>query len=80
MHLDFSHVPDSLGWRSLKATMSIEGATTGRVWRRDSGVGVWGVTVSPDGLGDITVTINGTTNCSDQHAVCDANRSHASRR
>ena len=74
MHLDFSHVPDSLGWRSLKATMSIEGATTGRVWRRDSGVGrLWGVTVSPDGIGDITVTINGTTNCSDQHAVCDAN-------
>ncbi len=74
MHLDFSHVPDSLGWRSLKATMSFEGATTGRVWRRDSGVGrLWGVTVVPDGIGDITVTINGTTNCSDQHAVCDAN-------
>ena len=74
MHLDFSHVPDGLGWRSLKATVSIEGATTGRVWRRDSGVGrLWGVTVSPDGIGDITVTINGTTNCSDQHAVCDAN-------
>ena len=74
MHLDFSHVPDGLGWRSLKATMTIEGATTGRVWRRDSGVGrLWGVTVSPDGVGDITVTINGTTDCSDQHAVCDAN-------
>ena len=74
MHLDFSHVPDALGWRSLKATLSIEGATTGRVWRRDSGVGrLWGVTVSPDGIGDITITINGTTNCSDQHAVCDAN-------
>ena len=74
MHLDFSHVPDGLGWRSLKATMSIEGATTGRVWRRDSGVGrLWGVTVVPDGIGDITVTINGTTDCSDQHAVCDAN-------
>ena len=73
MHLDFSHVPDSLGWRSLKATMSFEGATTGRVWRRDGGDRLWGVTVVPDGIGDITITINGTTDCSDQHAVCDAN-------
>ena len=74
MLLDFSHAPIGLGWRSVKeGVLSVQGASIGRLWRRDSQTDqFWGVTLTPEGYGDITVTINGTTNCSDQHAVCDA--------
>ena len=74
MLLDFSHAPVGLGWRSvMEGVLSVQGASIGRLWRRDSQTDqFWGVMLTPDGYGDITVTINGTTNCSDQHAVCDA--------
>ena len=75
MHLDFSHAPDGLGWRSVKeGVLSVQGASIGRLWRRGSQTDqFWGVMLTPDGYGDITITINGTTSCSDEHAVCDAN-------
>ena len=71
---DFSHEPEGLGIRSVVVeVLSVRGASIDRVWRREPGRNrLWAVRLSPDGYGDVTVTINGTANCADEHAVCDA--------
>ena len=65
-----------MGYKTFKyEALSVQGASIGRVWRRVSGSHqFWGAKVTPDGYGDINITINGTTNCSDEHAVCDSQR------
>ncbi len=73
-HVDFSHQPEDMGYKTFKyEALSVQGASVGRVWRRVSGSHqFWAAKVTPDGYGDINITINGTTNCSDEHAVCDS--------
>ena len=51
-HLDFSHQPEDLGWRTFKdEALSVQGASIGRVWRRVSGTHqFWGAILTPGWL------------------------------
>ena len=72
-HLDFSRNPQGLSYRSIEGgVMSVDGGAISRVWRRTQGGDnrEWGVEVTPSGDGAVTLTVNGTTDCAAQHAVC----------
>ena len=74
LHMDFSHEPVGFSYRSITGgVVNVQGGTITRVWRRVRGRNQqWGVQVTPSGSGDVTVSVNGTGQCSEDHAVCDA--------
>ena len=75
LHLDFSRAPVSnFSYRAIEGgVLNVEGGGIRRVWRRVRGQNdKWGVQVTPSGTYDVTVSVNGTTDCAAQHAVCTA--------
>ena len=74
LHLKFSHEPVNFSYRSIEdGVVNVEGGTITRVWRWVKGRNrQWGVQVTPLGNGDVTASVNGTGECSEDHAVCDA--------
>ena len=75
LHLEFSHEPAAgFSYRTVEgALLDIEGGRIARVWRRERGKNRrWGITLTPDGDGAVTVAARATTDCAAQHAVCDA--------
>ena len=74
---DLSHMPVGVGWAiaadGVNGVLNVLGARYHRVGRVESGNNQsWNSRLTPHGYGDITITVNGTTNCSDENAVCDA--------
>ncbi|MCY4376480.1 MAG: hypothetical protein OXC31_22205, partial [Spirochaetaceae bacterium] len=74
LHLDFSRAPVSFSDGAIAGgVVRIEGGQIGRVWRRVQGQDdQWGMEVTPSGTDDVTVSVNGITDCAAQHAVCAA--------
>ena len=75
LHLDFSRKPvDEFSYRAIAGgVVNVEGGQISRVWRRERGENdQWGVEVTPSGTDGVTVSVNGTTDCAAQHAVCAA--------
>ena len=74
LHLDFSRAPANFSYRAIAGgVVSVQGGRISRVWRRVRGQDdQWGVQVTPSGTDDVTVSVNGTTDCAAQHAVCTA--------
>ena len=74
LHLKFSHEPVDFSYRSIAGgVVNVQGGTITRVWRWVEGRNSeWGVQVTPSGNGDVTASVNGTGQCSEDHAVCDA--------
>ena len=75
LQLEFSHEPAAgFSYRTVEgALFDIEGGRVARVWRRESGKNrLWGITITPDGNGAVTVAARETTDCTADHAVCDA--------
>lgn len=73
VHLDFSRNPQGLSYRAIEGgVVSVEGGAIARVWRRTRGGDnrEWGIEVNPSGDGAVTLTVNATTDCAAQHAVC----------
>ena len=74
---DLSHMPVGVGWAiaadGVNGVLNVQGARYHRVGRVESGNNQsWNSRLTPHGYGDITITVNDTTNCSDENAVCDA--------
>ena len=74
---DLSHVPVGVGWAiaadGVNGVLNVQGARYHGVRRVESGKNQsWHSRLTPHGYGDITITVNGTTNCSGENAVCDA--------
>ena len=74
LHLKFSHEPVDFSYRSIAGgVVNVQGGTITRVWRWAKGRSrQWGVQVTPLGNSDVTASVNGTGQCSEDHAVCDA--------
>ena len=75
VHLDFSRNPKSgFSYDAIEGgVVSVEGGAIDRVWRRERGDSRrWGIEVNPSGDGAVTLTVNSTTDCAAQHAVCAA--------
>ena len=74
LHLDFSRAPANFSYRAIAGgVVSVQGGRISRVWRRVRGQDdQWGVQVTPSGTDGVTVSVNGTTDCAAQHAVCTA--------
>ena len=74
LQLAFSAKPTGFSYRGIAAgVVNVEGGTISRVWRRQRGDSrYWGVEVTPSGTGDVTVSVNATTDCAAQHAACTA--------
>ena len=74
LHLKFSHEPVDFSYRSIAGgVVNVQGGTITRVWRWAKGRSrQWGVQVTPSGNSDVTASVNGTGQCSEDHAVCDA--------
>ena len=75
LHLDFSHEPVAgFSHRSIAGgVVSVRGGGITRVWRWVHGRNRhWGVQVTPSGTGVVTASVNGTGQCGEAHAVCDA--------
>ena len=74
LHLDFSRAPVDFSYRAIAGgVVSVAGGQISRVWRRVKGQDdQWGVEVTPSGTDDVTVSVNGTTDCAAQHAACAA--------
>ena len=74
LHLKFSHEPVDFSYRSIAGgVVNVQGGTITRVWRRVEGRNrQWVVQVTPSGNGDVTASVNGTGQCREDHAVCDA--------
>ena len=73
LHLDFDRDPvDEFSYRAITGgVVSVQGGQISRVWRRVRGENdQWGVEVTPSGTDGVTVSVNGTTDCAAQHAVC----------
>ena len=74
LHLDFSRAPVNFSYRAIMGgVVSVQGGGISRVWRRTKGQNdQWGVEVTPSGTDGVTVSVNETTDCAAQHAVCAA--------
>ena len=75
LHLDFSRAPvNNFSYLAIAGgVVSVQGGRINRVWRRMRGQNdQWGVQVTPSGTDGVTVSVNGTTDCAAQHAVCAA--------
>ena len=75
LHLDFSRAPvNNFSYHAIAGgVVSVQGGRISRVWRRVRGQNdQWGVQVTPSGTDGVTVSVNGTTDCAAQHAVCAA--------
>ena len=74
LHLKFSHEPVGFSYQSIAGVVvNVQGGTITHVWRWVEGRNSeWGVQVTPSGTGDVTADVNGTGQCSEDHAVCDA--------
>ena len=75
LHLDFSRAPvNNFSYHAIAGgVVSVQGGRISRVWRRVRGQNdQWGVEVTPSGTDGVTVSVNGTTDCAAQHAVCAA--------
>ena len=75
LRLEFSHAP-AAGFSSRTVQSALFDITDGaitRVWRHERGKNrLWGITITPDGDGAVTVAARVTTDCAASHAVCDA--------
>ena len=74
---ELSHEPVGVGWviaaDGVNGVLNVQGARYHRVGRVEPGKNQkWNAQLTPHGYGDITITVNGTSNCSDDNAVCDA--------
>ena len=75
LHLDFSRAPvNNFSYHAIAGgVVSVQGGRISRVWRRVRGQNdQWGVEVTPSGTDGVTVSVNGSTDCAAQHAVCAA--------
>ena len=74
LHLDFSRAPVNFSYHAIAGgVVSVAGGRISREWRRVRGRNDrWGVEVTPSGTEDVTVSVNGTTDCAAEHAVCAA--------
>ena len=74
LHLDFSRAPVNFSYRAIAGgVVSVAGGRVNRVWRRVRGHNdQWGVQVTPSGNDGVTVSVNGTTDCTARHAACTA--------
>ena len=74
LEFHLSEAPAGLGWRTVKDHLfDVSGGAIERVRRigavRNQG---WELTVSPSGNGNVTLTLDATTSCAAEHAVCTA--------
>ena len=74
LQLAFSANPKGFSYRGIAASVvDIHGGSIDRAWRRQKGSSqYWGVKVTPSGTGNVTVSVNATTDCAAHHAVCTA--------
>ena len=75
LDLEFSHEPVAgFSYRTVQgALLDIEGGRITRVWRHERGTSrKWGIVVTPDGGGAVTLAARATTDCTATHAVCTA--------
>ena len=73
MHLEFSHSPRGLSWRTIRDRLfDVDGGQILKTRRLAGGRNQrWELTVQPIRRGALTLTAKATTNCSAQHKVCD---------
>ena len=75
LRLEFSHEPAAgFSYRTVQSALfDITGGAITRVWRHERGKNrLWGITITPDGDGAVTLAARATTDCAAPHAVCDA--------
>ena len=74
VQLNLDPEPVHFSYRSItESIVGIEGGAISRIWRRIRGKHHrWGLDVTPSGNGPVTLTVNGTTDCAAEHAVCTA--------
>ena len=74
VQLNLDPEPAPFSENSIAASIvSIEGGAINRVWRRITDQNHrWGMDVTPSGNEPVILTVNGTTDCAAEHAVCTA--------
>ena len=74
LHLEFSHAPKGFSYRSVQGGLfDVEGGQIAKARRLERGKNLrWEVTVEPDGGEAVTLAARATTDCTAQHAACDA--------
>ena len=75
LQFDLSENPGGMSWRTVKDHLfDVTGGAIARVQRVQSTGSAknrrWQLTVTPSGHDDVTLTLRGTSACTDTHAVC----------
>ena len=74
MRFAFSHEPGGYSWRTVKDRLfTVTGGRIEKASRATPGSNIgWKIRVAPAGNADVTLTARATTDCTAQHAACDA--------